>query len=315
MKIVALDVHSECSQMTVASEETGEVLLELKVPTRPEDLRRVVGGIPGPKRVLFEEGPMSGLIRDALEGLAEEVVSCDPTRNALVARAEDSSDERDARRLIVLNRARATHPVFVPPEPYRTLRSLLHYDHRLARAVTGVKNGIKAAFRRQGIHCRGVRVYGRTGRSEALKKQVRGMDAVRRLQTIPGVGPVTARTLVAWVVDPLRFRSRKALSSYGGLGLGQGFTNRQPTGRARASKRGRRELKRALFLAARGAIRSKGSALARRYEARLASGWEDRKAIRDIARCILFIARSVWITGKEYQDARVSVPQNQSGAR
>ena len=35
MKIVALDVHSECSQMTVASEETGEAW-EIKRRSGPE---------------------------------------------------------------------------------------------------------------------------------------------------------------------------------------------------------------------------------------------------------------------------------------
>ena len=107
----------------------------------------------------------------------------------------------------------------------------------------------------------------------------------QRLRSIPGVGPIVARVLVAWLVDPRRFKSRSALASYAGLGLGQGITNWQPVGRARASRRGQRGLKRVLFIAARVAISHK-NALAQRYEARRAAGWEDRKAIRDIVRCI-----------------------------
>jgi predicted NBD/HSP70 family sugar kinase len=38
MKTVALDVHTEWCQMAVISPE-GEVLIELQVPTKPEDLR------------------------------------------------------------------------------------------------------------------------------------------------------------------------------------------------------------------------------------------------------------------------------------
>lgn len=98
MKIIALDVHTEWSQLAAISQETGEVLLEMKVRTEAEELRRVVSSIPGPKKVLFEEGPMSGLIRDALESVADEVISCDPTKNALVAKSELSTDELDARR-------------------------------------------------------------------------------------------------------------------------------------------------------------------------------------------------------------------------
>jgi len=140
------------------------------------------------------------------------------------------------------------------------------------------------------------------------------MPVTQRLRTIPGVGPITARTLVAWLVESKRFKSRKALSAYGGMGLGQGFTNWTATGRARASRRGQRELKRALFLAAH--VASHGdSALGRRYRARLDSGWEHRKAIRDVARTMLFIAQAVWVKGKENDDTQVNVPRSDPTAR
>ena len=90
----------------------------------------------------------------------------------------------------------------------------------------------------------------RRERVEAYRRLVlesKGMPVLRRLQGIPGIGPRHSRTVVAWIVDPRRFRSRSAISSHGGLGLGQGFTNWRPVGRARASRRGLRELKRALF--------------------------------------------------------------------
>jgi hypothetical protein len=60
---------------------------------------------------------MSGLVHEALRGLADEIVSADPRRNALIARSENSTDERDARRLGILDRAGALHKVYVPKEP------------------------------------------------------------------------------------------------------------------------------------------------------------------------------------------------------
>jgi transposase len=339
VRTISLDVHSDWSQL-VAADANGVVFLETQVETRPEPLRRLIGGIPGPKRVLFEEGPLSALIHDALDGIVQEIVSCDSTRNALIARAEDSNDARDARRLITLDRAGAVHPVYVPHEPYRTLRSLLSHDRELTKAINGVKNRIKAIFRRQGICTRGVGIFKPNGRRSAgdllanaalrwqaeslydqlelltrqrqrahrlSARQARGLSVVKRLQSTPGVGPITARTLVAWIVTPERFKSRNALAAYAGLGIGQGFTNWQPVGRARASKRGQRAVKRVVFLAANAAIKG-SNALARRYRARLAAGWPHRKAIRDVARKILFISQSLWISGKEYQDDQVSVP-------
>jgi len=346
MKTVTFDVHAEACQMAVVTEE-GEVVYETRVETTAEALCRAVDGVPGPKRVVFEEGPMSALIHDALKDVADEVISCDPTRNALIARAEDSNDERDARRLAVLAGAGAIRQVYVPPEPYRTLRSLTHYDQTLAEAVTTVKNQLKALCRRQGIRCKGTGVYRSAGRGEILKlapnalvrwamqSLYRRLDALRRervgaarmvskqvkktgvmkvLGTIPGVHTKTGPAIIAWLADPGRFKSRGAKSSYGGLGLKQDVSNWKPTGHAHASRRGQRELKRALFLAARGALRGT-NALRRRYDARRAAGWEGKKAIRDIARTILFIACAIWKSGEEYDDGKVSVPKTEHGAR
>lgn len=342
MKTIGLDVHKDWTQLTAVCEVTGEVLLELKVPTNAEELQRIVGGISGAKRVVFEEGPMSAMIHDALEDVADEVISCDPTRNALIARAEDASDEKDAHRLVMLAKAGALRAVYVPPEPYRTLRSITCYDNRLERECTQTMNRIKALCRRNGIRYRGKNIYRMAGRgsvykglpSKALlwqaKSLYRRLDALRRervgargaiqmhskeipvvkrLIGIPGLGVVTTPVLVAWIADPRRFKSRSALKSYAGLGIGQGITAWQPVGKARASKRGQREVKRALFIAARAAHHGK-SALRKRYDARIASGWSDDKAIRDIAKVILFIACALWKSGEEYQDDFVSIPEN-----
>ena len=66
------------STQLAAVSEHGEVLLEPQAETRPEELGRVVSGTSGPRRVVFEEGPLSGPIRDALKGVAREVVAADP---------------------------------------------------------------------------------------------------------------------------------------------------------------------------------------------------------------------------------------------
>jgi transposase len=148
----------------------------------------------------------------------------------------------------------------------------------------------------------------RQGVSRRLEELARKAAPVGRLCTIPGVGPVVARTLVGWIANPRRFKSRSALCSYAGLGLGQGWTNWKPVGPARASRRGNRGVKRALFLAARAAIRGH-NALARRYKARRQAGWKDDKATRDTARTILYTAVALWRKETDYNDAAVSVPR------
>lgn len=141
-----------------------------------------------------------------------------------------------------------------------------------------------------------------------LRKMTRDWPVFRRLCEIPGLGPVLAHTLWAWMVDPCRFHSRRALSAYAGLGLKQNVTNWSPTHRARASQRGQRQVQRALLLAARAILRCDHSSLAQRDRARREKGWIDSKAIRDLARTRLFVIVHVWKTGESYDDARITVP-------
>lgn len=336
MKTVSLDVHADASQVTVVSEE-GEVVFEMRTATTREAMRAVVAGVPGPKRVVFEEGPLSGMLHDWLRELCEEVISCDPAHNALIACSEDSNDERDARRLAQLAQLGSIRRVYVPAEPYRTLRSLLKHDERLQGAVVSVKNRISGLSRRHGIGS-GKAVYWRQARAgvlgrlpngalkwqmESLYRQLdllrrerlsahrilgswtKKLPVIKRLQSVPGIGPITARTLAGWIADPERFGNRQALSSYAGLGLGQGWTDWKPIGRARASKRGNRSIKRVMFLAAKAASRT-DSALGKRYQARRQSGWGHDKAIRDLARTMLRCAWCLWKKGIDYDDGRVA---------
>jgi len=339
MLTVSLDVHAGASQLVVVK-ESGEAILEMKVPTTAEALANVIGGIEGPKRVVFEQGPLSSLIHDALDGMCDEVICADPTHNALIARAEDSNDARDARRLATLTQVKSVRPVYIAPEPYRSLRAMQAYNHRLIDAITAAKNRIAAVYRSQGVRYRGKAPYRASNREalcaqivapgprwqiESLYRQldtlrrehresfrelgrmVKRLPVIRRLDGIPGVGKVTALTLTAWLAGPERFKSPQALVSYGGLGLGQGYTNWKPTGRARASKRGNREVKRVLFLAAKAAART-DSALGQRARARAAAGWDVSKIRRDLARTILKIAAALWKNNTDYDDRRVRIP-------
>jgi transposase len=337
VKTVSLDVHKEKTQFTVAL-TTGEIVAEKVVETKAEVLHREVAQVAGSKRVVLENSGWAAWIRDAVKDVAEEVIVCDPTRNKLISKAEDSNDERDAERLGLLSRAGALHPIYVPPEPYRTLRSLVQHEWTLTQELTRNKLRLKAFCRRVGVAYRGRSIYRKEGRGlfvaqfpeqsrfqlssllrtmDATKEEQRlvrrelrrltlGLPVIARLQTIPGIGVVVARTLAAWIVDPGRFKSLNALSAYAGLGLKQDISNWRVVHRAHASKRGQRAVKRVLYLAARAAVHAGQNAFAERYRARIAAGWDDRKAIRDVARKILFCACRLWTSKEEYDDGRIN---------
>jgi len=79
----------------------------------------------------------------------------------------------------------------------------------------------------------------------ALDAVVAEDDRVRRLQTIPCVGPRTAELLVAVLDDPHRFKSVKQVGSYIGLTPRQ-FQSGQMDRSGRISKQGHRQLRRML---------------------------------------------------------------------
>jgi transposase len=51
----------------------------------------------------------------------------------------------------------------------------------------------------------------------ALRARTETVDAVQRLMTVPGIGPLTATMLYAWIGDVRRFPHAKQLAAYAGL--------------------------------------------------------------------------------------------------
>ena len=129
-----------------------------------------VAQVPGPKRVVLENSGWAGWILDAVKDVADEVIVCDPTRNKLISQAEDSDDKRDAKRLGLLSRAGALHPVYIPPEPYRTLRSLVQHEWKLTQEITRNKLRLKAFCRRDGVAYRGRKIYRKEGREGIIEQ-------------------------------------------------------------------------------------------------------------------------------------------------
>ena len=90
MKTVTLDAHTERSQMAVISAH-GEILIELQVETTPEELRRVVSGIPGPKRVILESGPFLVRVRTVPGMTRQESQRCRARSGARARRRRDGA--------------------------------------------------------------------------------------------------------------------------------------------------------------------------------------------------------------------------------
>jgi transposase len=122
--------------------------------------------------------------------------------------------------------------------------------------------------------------------AEARLDQLARADAgVRTLETIPGVGPRTAETVVAYLGDPQRFASGKQVSAYGGL-VPRQYQSGESDRRGRITRRGPALLRKLLVECAWVMLRYNG--WARAVYARLSRGKARKKqAIVALARKLL----------------------------
>jgi transposase len=181
----------------------------------------------------------------------QEVVVCNPRRNALLKEGS-KSDKVDARKLADLLRSGMLRPVYHGEHGLRTLRELARSYQTIGKDLTRVMNRLKALYRGWGIACAGTRVYapryreewlnkipqaGVRRRAELLYQQLDGLQALRRevrpellaesrkhkaaklLRQIPCIGPIRAARLIALMQTPHRFRSKRQLWTYSGLGI------------------------------------------------------------------------------------------------
>lgn len=121
----------------------------------------------------------------------------------------------------------------------------------------------------------------------------------RLLQTITGVGPYIAASLMGEIQDMERFKTAKALIAYSGLDpkIRQSGHTLNSTGRL--TKRGSTYLRRNLFIAA-GVARQHDEYLKSIYDKKRAEGKSYKVAICVVARKLLAIIRAVWLSGKAY---------------
>lgn len=102
--LITMDVHCRTSDICIKT-RGGKLVKRGHVGTGIRQLREVIGSVPRPRYVLFEEGALAGWLYRELKGCADEVLVCDPRRNAHVAKDGDKDDAIDAEKLNDLWRA------------------------------------------------------------------------------------------------------------------------------------------------------------------------------------------------------------------
>jgi transposase len=168
VKYIGIDVHKEASVIAVLN-GSGKLIMETILETKASSLLQFLHGLCGELHVTLEEGTWAAWLYDVLQPHVQEVVVCNPRRNALLKEGS-KSDKVDARKLADLLRTGMLRPVYHGENGLRTLRELARSYQTIGKDLTRVMNRLKALYRGWGIPCAGTQIYAPRHREEWLNK-------------------------------------------------------------------------------------------------------------------------------------------------
>jgi transposase len=249
-KYIGLDVHQATISVAVMDSQ-GKVVMESILETKASTLLEFFAGLRGSLFVTFEEGTSAAWLYDLLKPHVAKVLVCNPRKMAVLKQG-NKSDKIDARKLAERLRLNDLKPVYHGETGVRMLRELARSYLTMVKDLTRVMTRVKALYRSWAIPCAGRDVYyarhrnqwldkiqepGVRRRAEQLYQQLDMLQHLRqqarrellvesrkhsitaKLRQIPGLGPIRAALAVALIQTPNRFRTKRQLWTYSGLGL------------------------------------------------------------------------------------------------
>ncbi len=248
MYTLGIDLHKKSSVWVLIDEQRTEVWKQ-NVPCHPDYVSTAVEKIPvSPKEIQVAIEPVAGWrwVSKQLEDVGMKVHIAHPRKIQLIAKSTKKTDNEDAKTL-----ANLLHSGFFP-EAHRTsedmyqLRLLLRERTFIVQYRTSVKNQLHGIATTQGLHliASGNPLFKKgkadimAGKNfvlkelhhleEDLEKRIKPFDEKLReevkkyseaiiLQTIPGVGYITALTIISEVDNFKRFSTGQKLTSFAGL--------------------------------------------------------------------------------------------------
>jgi transposase len=320
-RYVAFDVHK--SYLMVAAVNAAQ---EVVLPPRRIDFSRFEAWInkhlKAADQVVLEATTNAWYVHDRLEPKVARVVVAHPYQVKLIAAAAVKTDKRDTLALAKLLAANLIPAVWVPPTQVRELRALIAHRRRVVSQRTAAKNRLNSVLHRNNIGPPAGKLFNQENQSWWLSLDLPPSEQLRvrqdlatllhlnpqvgeieselaRLSTLnpwadpmtylvqlPGIGLLTAMTILGAIGDISRFSSAKKLVGYAGLGA-RVYASGQTHRGGRITKQGRRDLRAVLVEAAWSAVRF--DPYWQQTFDRLAQRIGKKKAIVAIARKLLVV--------------------------
>jgi transposase len=251
MYYIGLDVHKKTISYCV-KDASGQIHREGKIGSTRLELDAWIRTLPQPRVVAMEATIFTGWIYDHLLPHAEQVKVAHPLMLRAIAAAKKKNDRMDASKIADCLRCDFLPECHMASTPIRDRRRTLRYRHLLVRQMVQRKNRISGLLMETGVSHNKQRLH-KVGyfrdllaTSEDINDSLRPLlrvsrdsivrlqkteyalvsslqrdpflaDRVKRLRTVPGVGPITALTWALEMGDVSRFRSIRQAISYCGL--------------------------------------------------------------------------------------------------
>jgi len=331
---IGLDAHSKTCTF-VCQDSEGSIIREGTFVTNETNLRGFLRSIPGKKALTFEESNIAQWLYVLLYREVEQLVVCHPAH--LPKKSGPKSDYRDALHLANQLRSKNLTAVYHDDSFMMKLRTLVSSYEDLCREGIGLQSKYKAILRAEGIATESAHftkhnrmkanevkhpttrlvaesLYHRIVTNEELKRlykeqfkeNIKSEAMLRNISSIPGVGPVYAHVITAYICSGHRFENKHKLWAYSKLvrqhdiSDGQIMRVRHPHGRS--------ELKSAFMGIAHGiAMRSEisKSALHEFYRHQISKGLDSRRARKATARKVASICLAIMKGNCRYKDDEI----------
>jgi transposase len=254
VRYLGMDVHAK-STVWCLLEADGAIVSEGQTPTTAPALTAVARELGATAELLAgqEVGTLTYLVHDAVTAAGVRLLSFNAQQLRMIAASRKKTDRRDAYWIAkALQTGLHPHPVYIPTGEIRELLALLsqrralhaEYNRWRYRARTYLRAGgyavapgvtaVRAALAPRSALTRGAPAslsaalalcqrQETTLRAELahldamLRARTQTVDAVQRLMTVPGIGPLTATMLYAWIGDVRRFPHARQLTADAGL--------------------------------------------------------------------------------------------------
>jgi transposase len=348
-RYIGLDVHAQSSTLAVLSPSGKRVACKV-VETSAKALIAALKEISGRRHLCLEEGTQSDWLHEVLEPHVAELVVTVPK-----AKKGTKSDEADAwARAEELRVGSLETKVFKAPKVFAGLREAVRSQWVLTQDTTRVKNRLKAIYRSRGVPSTGEDIYDPEKRSQWLqqlppskrrradllgrqldlleplrheaekwlREEAKGHSALRWVKRVPGLGPIRSAQVVATVVTPHRFRTRRQFWSYCGLAVvtrssadwvpkpGGGWMRGQRA-IALGLNRNRQPILKAVFKGAATTVLTKEDhPLRKTYDKQVSEGMRPNLAKLTLARKLATLTLMLWKREEEYDPARHQPIQN-----